>query len=68
MQDPVCEPSGRPTLQQRGGADGENGEAGGVLATADIFEFEEFRLDRREGLARRDERGAFVRVAIGPRP
>jgi len=39
-----------------------------VLATADIFLFEEFRLDRRgEGLSRRDERGVFVPVAIGPR-
>jgi DNA-binding winged helix-turn-helix (wHTH) protein len=40
----------------------------GVLATADIFLFEDFRLDRRgEGLSRRDERGIFVPVAIGPR-
>jgi TolB-like protein/DNA-binding winged helix-turn-helix (wHTH) protein/Flp pilus assembly protein TadD len=39
-----------------------------VLAPADIFEFAEFRLDRRgEGLSRRDERGVFVPVAIGPR-
>jgi TolB-like protein len=39
-----------------------------VLASGDIFEFEEFRLDRRgEGLSRRDERGRFVPVAIGPR-
>jgi adenylate cyclase len=39
-----------------------------VLATADIFLFEDFRLDRRgDGLSRRDEHGAFVPVAIGPR-
>jgi DNA-binding winged helix-turn-helix (wHTH) protein len=46
------------------------GETGGldVLARADIFLFEEFRLDRRgEGLSRRDERGIFVPVVIGPR-
>jgi TolB-like protein/class 3 adenylate cyclase len=40
-----------------------------VLATADIFEFEEFRLDRRgEGLCRRDERGVFVPLSVGSRP
>ena len=40
----------------------------GVLATADIFLFEEFRLDRQgEGLSRRDERGVFVPLSIGPR-
>jgi TolB-like protein/Tfp pilus assembly protein PilF len=39
-----------------------------VLATADIFLFGEFRLDRRgEGLSRRGERGIFVPVSIGPR-
>jgi adenylate cyclase len=39
-----------------------------VLATADIFLFEEFRLDRQgEGLARRNERGVFVPVPIGVR-
>jgi TolB-like protein len=39
-----------------------------VLATADTFLFEEFRLDRRgEGLSRRDDRGVFVPVSIGPR-
>ena len=39
-----------------------------MLATADIFLFEEFRLDRRgDGLSQRDERGVFVPVAIGPR-
>jgi TolB-like protein/DNA-binding winged helix-turn-helix (wHTH) protein len=39
-----------------------------VLAPADIFEFGEFRLDRQgEGLSRRDERGVFVPVAVGPR-
>jgi DNA-binding winged helix-turn-helix (wHTH) protein len=40
----------------------------GVLATADIFLFEEFRLDRRgDGLSRRNERGVFVPVSIGLR-
>jgi len=40
----------------------------GVLATADIFLFEDFRLDRTgEGLSRRDERGIFVPISIGPR-
>ena len=40
----------------------------GVLATANIFLFEEFRLDRRgDGLSRRDERGVFVPIPIGPR-
>src|SRR5690349_6082457 len=40
----------------------------GVLATAEIFLFEEFRLDQRGvGLSRRDERGIYVPVAIGPR-
>ena len=39
-----------------------------MLATADIFEFEEFRLDRRgEGLSRRDERGVFVPLSVGSR-
>ena len=39
-----------------------------MLATANIFEFEEFRLDRRgEGLSRRGENGVFVPVSIGPR-
>jgi DNA-binding winged helix-turn-helix (wHTH) protein len=39
-----------------------------VLATAGIFEFEEFRLDRQgEGLSRRDETGAFVPLSLGPR-
>jgi DNA-binding winged helix-turn-helix (wHTH) protein len=40
----------------------------GVLATADIFLFEEFRLDRRgSGLSRRDEHGVFVPLSIGSR-
>jgi TolB-like protein/Tfp pilus assembly protein PilF len=40
----------------------------GVLATANIFEFEEFRLDRwGEGLSRRNERGAFDPVSVGLR-
>ena len=39
-----------------------------MLATADIFLFEEFRLDRHgEGLSRRDERGVFVPLSVGPR-
>jgi TolB-like protein len=39
-----------------------------VLATADIFLFEEFRLDRQgDGLSRRDERGVFVPLFIGAR-
>jgi TolB-like protein/DNA-binding winged helix-turn-helix (wHTH) protein/Flp pilus assembly protein TadD len=39
-----------------------------VLGTADIFEFEEFRLDRRgEGLSRRDEHGVLVPLPVGPR-
>ena len=38
-----------------------------MLGTAEIFLFEGFRLDRREGLSRRDEQGAFIPVAIGPR-
>lgn len=37
-----------------------------ALTTADLFLFEGFRLDR-SGLARRDESGAFVPVAIGSR-
>jgi DNA-binding winged helix-turn-helix (wHTH) protein len=44
------------------------GRQWGVLATASIFEFEEFRLDRhREGMSRRDEHGVFVPLPIGPR-
>lgn len=40
----------------------------GVLATADIFLFEGFRLDREgDGLSRRNERGVFVPVPIGLR-
>ena len=39
-----------------------------VLATGDIFLFEEFRFDRHgEGLSRRDEHGVFVPVPIGVR-
>jgi TolB-like protein/Tfp pilus assembly protein PilF len=37
------------------------------LAPSDVFVFEDFRLDRRRGLFRRDEGGAFVPVALGPR-
>jgi TolB-like protein/class 3 adenylate cyclase/Tfp pilus assembly protein PilF len=43
-------------------------EGGGVLATADIFLFEGFCLDRqRDGLSRRDKRGVFVPIAVGLR-
>jgi TolB-like protein/DNA-binding winged helix-turn-helix (wHTH) protein len=51
----------------------ELAEAGGregidVGDMADIFLFEDFRLDRRgDGLCRRDERGVFVPITIGPR-
>ena len=46
---------------------GETGDKS-VLATADIFLFEEFRLDRQgDGLSRRNERGVFVPVPIGLR-
>jgi len=39
-----------------------------ALASTDICLFESFRLDRRGGaLSRRDERGAYVSVAIGSR-
>jgi DNA-binding winged helix-turn-helix (wHTH) protein len=39
-----------------------------ALATADIFLFEEFRLDRREdGLSRLDKRDVFVPISIGHR-
>jgi TolB-like protein/cytochrome c-type biogenesis protein CcmH/NrfG len=39
-----------------------------VRATTDIFEFEEFRLDRQgDGLSRRGETGIFVPVSIGSR-
>ena len=39
-----------------------------MRARADIFEFEEFRLDRQgDGLCRRDESGVFVPVPIGAR-
>jgi TolB-like protein/DNA-binding winged helix-turn-helix (wHTH) protein len=38
-----------------------------VLATTENFQFEEFRFDRREGLSRRDERGVYVPVPMGPR-
>ena len=37
------------------------------LAPSAIFQFEDFRLDRRGGLFRRDNTGAFVPVAIGSR-
>ena len=37
------------------------------LAPSDSFLFEDFRLDRRGGLFRRDNTGAFVPVAIGSR-
>ena len=37
------------------------------LTPSDIFLFDDFRLDRRGGLFRRDDNGAFVPVAIGSR-
>ena len=37
------------------------------LAPSEIFLFEDFHLDRRGGLYRRDDVGAFVPVAIGSR-
>jgi TolB-like protein len=37
------------------------------LAPSDIFLFDDFHLDRRGGLFRRDDSGAFVSVAIGSR-
>ena len=37
------------------------------LAPSEIFLFEDFRLDRRGALSRRDDIGAFVPVAIGSR-
>src|SRR6516165_6359236 len=37
------------------------------LAPSEIFLFEDFRLDRRGGLSRRDDAGAFVPVAVGSR-
>jgi DNA-binding winged helix-turn-helix (wHTH) protein len=40
----------------------------GVPSTADVFIFEDFRLDRQgDGLSRRDERGVFVPISIGLR-
>src|SRR5438445_1669278 len=38
-----------------------------ALAPSDIFLFEDFRLDRRGGLSRRDDSGGFAAVAIGSR-
>ena len=39
-----------------------------MLATADIFLFEKFRLDRQgDGLSRHNERGVFVPVSVGLR-
>jgi TolB-like protein/DNA-binding winged helix-turn-helix (wHTH) protein/Tfp pilus assembly protein PilF len=38
-----------------------------ALASSEVFLFEEFRLDLRGGLFRRDDRGAFAPVAIGSR-
>ena len=46
----------------------ENAQGWDVLATTNIFLFEEFRLDRQgEGLSRRNQRGVFVPVSIGLR-
>src|SRR5215813_12674433 len=55
---PIREPSPGPN----GG--GNTGD-GSVLATAEIFLFEDFRFDRREGLFRRDERGTLSRYRSG---
>ena len=38
-----------------------------MLAAGDIFEFEDFRLDGREGLSRRDATGAFAPLSVGIR-
>jgi TolB-like protein/DNA-binding winged helix-turn-helix (wHTH) protein len=38
-----------------------------TLASSEVFLFEDFRLDRRGGLFRRDDDGAFTAVAIGSR-
>jgi TolB-like protein/DNA-binding winged helix-turn-helix (wHTH) protein len=38
-----------------------------ALASSEVFLFENFRLDRRGGLFRRDDSGAFAPVAIGSR-
>src|SRR6516225_11921700 len=47
---------------------GKTGGRGGMLATADVFLFEELRLYRLgDGLSRRDERGVFVPMSIGLR-
>jgi adenylate cyclase len=59
--------SERLALQLWAAPAGKTGDMG-VLDTAEIFLFEEFRLDRRgDGLSRRDERGVFVPVSIGLR-
>ena len=56
------------TSSKWGPAPAEKTGDGGVLATADIFLFEEFRLDRQgDGLSRRDKRGVFVPIAVGRR-
>ena len=51
-----------------GGVIGERARGGASLDAADIFLFEEFRLDRHgEGLSRRDERRVFIPMPIGLR-
>lgn len=61
-------PGGIGPLFAEGSRSRKDGEAWLVLAPADIFEFGEFRLDRRgEGLVYRDGNGVFVPLAIGPR-
>jgi len=55
-------------LVQLGPAPAEKTGDRGVPATADIFLFEEFCLDRQgDGLSRRDEHGVFVPIAVGLR-
>jgi adenylate cyclase len=68
FQNPGVEPQAGSHLASRGACGrGKTGRKG-VLGTADIFLFEGYRLDRRDGgLFRRDEGGAFVPVAIGAR-
>jgi DNA-binding winged helix-turn-helix (wHTH) protein len=62
------EHSGTGPLPERGARTGAEDGRRGLLATAEIFLFEDFRLDRKgEGLSHRDGRGIFVPVSVGPR-